>query len=136
MAILTALTAYKCFGRTGEQLHSVAARNLARVDYVVGRDILPPRWLSHEGYGLTGFSSLAQAINYQQQQAEWRTNPLVLEIWKVEGVQMKLPRTRCSNMTVLAEGLFDPSFPQHMWFWPPGTIMFESVRLVKRMIRH
>ena len=109
-------------GEHGE-LRSILAYGDAEVVYTPNKWVEAPRWLAKEGYYLTAFKTIEDALDFVDGVS------LRFEIWEAEaqGIIKKLPNP-CD-----IDSLADRKLVPLKLEWPRGTIMCQRLRLIRRV---
>jgi len=118
---------YKVVKKRKGELFSAVVMGRVEVEYKKGVWATPPRWLEEEGYLLTAFRSLEQAVKFKNLNKEigWE-----LEIWEAEGEDGHITVPPL-NVYLLEQGEF---FSEgDILSWPEGTIFMKKLRLLKKV---
>jgi len=109
------------------KLNSLFTEGRALVQYQQGVAVKAPRWLARRGYHLTVFASLEDAVNFRPIFDE----SLGIELWWAEAEDVTEVKLPFLNMNSLKYGKITPMDCE----WPWGTLLAESVKLVRKVTR-
>ena len=116
---------YKVVERQGRELRSAVAYGMAKVIYK--REwVEAPEWLAEQGYHLTAFKSLEDAVRFRN---VYSLNDA--EVWEAEadGVTDNLPCIASVNLLSIGRIVSNSVYPG----WPKGTVMCKRLKLVRRV---
>ena len=124
------MIAYKVF-RVGEGglLESCVVSGKAKVLYPRNCKIIPPKWLSDLGYGLTCFLDFELAERFVRTELS-SSDAVVIKKVTVDGSKVEHNLPHKSDCQPLSEGKLK-TYPGSSCYWPMGTVMVPWVRITK-----
>jgi hypothetical protein len=116
---------------TREDLSSAIANGQAKVYYDVGEWVSAPAWLNKQGFGLTVFKDVKDAVSFHQVE-RWDATLLIWEC-EVDGL---LPRHDYCSLGKLKDKDIDRLLL--VWregydLWPAGTMFYKRVKLIRQL---
>ena len=121
---------YKIVRVDGNRLCSYIVDGQGEVTYKVGSWVKAPLWLREEGYQLTFFETLNDALSYMSK-VIWHY-PSEFKIFKCKARKASKPKKPPANLAGISLGIITNN-----WIcqneWPEGTLMAEEIMLTEEI---